>query len=144
MCDVTFLCDGLTFECCAPDSDLDGVCDQNNCAVDDASAFATPGEIANVQWPAGNVTVAWNPAAPAWGDGTVYDVLRGNCAELPVGAGLDEVCLITTEPDPDAQDPDVPVSGQCRYYVVRGSNACGLGTYGFESAGPERLSAVCP
>jgi len=30
------------------------------------------------------------------------------------------------------------------YYLVRGSNACDIGTYGFDSGSTERVSPVCP
>jgi hypothetical protein len=41
--------------------------------------------------------------------------------------------------------PDPPPAlGEAFYYVVRGKNACGVGSYGFASSGDERTSFVCP
>ena len=45
--------------------------------------------------------------------------------------------------DPGATDRSIPAPGRGYWYVYRPRNACGIGTYGFASNGPERTSAVC-
>jgi hypothetical protein len=37
-----------------------------------------------------------------------------------------------------------PAEGAGFFYLVRASNACGTGTYGFDSDSVERSSEVCP
>ncbi len=41
-------------------------------------------------------------------------------------------------------DPDSPVAGVGYWYLVRGRNDCGTGTYGQQSDTTERMTAVCP
>ena len=42
------------------------------------------------------------------------------------------------------QRPDPP-EGDGNYYLIRGRNACGAGTYGFATGGAERVpGAPCP
>ena len=44
---------------------------------------------------------------------------------------------------PWAADGAIPAPGRGFYYVYRGRNACGVGSYGFATSGTERTSAVC-
>jgi hypothetical protein len=56
-------------------------------------------------------------------------------------AGLGGVDALFTAPwDPDTA---VPSPGQGFWYLFHGNNACGSGTYGFQTSGAERLSTVC-
>ena len=41
-------------------------------------------------------------------------------------------------------DPAIPAPGSGLYYMVRGSNACGIGTWGAGSGGLARISPACP
>ncbi|MGH9798436.1 MAG: hypothetical protein ACRD5D_09820, partial [Candidatus Polarisedimenticolia bacterium] len=85
---------------------------------------------------------------PGAAAGTVYDLARGVVGELPVGAETSETCLASGVAGPPAADPDLPAVGRSLWYLVRGRNACGTGTYGFAAAngvpGAERVTAVCP
>jgi hypothetical protein len=75
---------------------------------------------------------------------TRYDVVRGSIDALPVGPGAaDESCfddlagtslLDTTEPAP----------GAGFWYLSRGENACGNGSFGQQSNGTPRTTATCP
>ena len=123
------------------ESDGDGVRDALDCAPADASAFAVPREIEDARYET-KASLAWSTAAPRSGPGTVYDILRGSIAALPVGSG-GETCLGpgTAESIPETFVPP-PAMGV--YHLVRGRNACGDGTYGFSSSGLERTSGVCP
>jgi hypothetical protein len=61
---------------------------------------------------------------------------------LPVG-GDQETCvadgiLATTVED------TTPVTTTGVYYLVRGSNVCGTGTYGADSEGEPRITSACP
>ena len=124
------------------DTDGDGVADADDCAPGDGGAFASPTEIANAVF-LGASTLSWDSAASSSGGGTVYDVLRGSLDELPVGAGGAEACLASSLPVTVFEDATAPPSNGF-YYLVRGVNVCGVGSYGADSAGAERTSPACP
>jgi hypothetical protein len=42
------------------------------------------------------------------------------------------------------EDQAAVPAGSGFWYLVRGRNACGTGTYGLESTGRERIVAACP
>lgn len=125
------------------DFDADGVPDCSDCAPQDTTVFALPGEITGVVSNALE-EIHWESAAATAGEGTVYDVLRGLVAELPVGSGQAEVCHEAGSEDTSSADSDPLPAGSCFWYVVRGRNACGPGTYGAASNGEERTSGACP
>lgn len=114
--------------------------DDLDCAPADGTAFALPGEIRDVRF-ASRTSLAWAPGAPSAGAGTVHDVLEGRLAELPAGSGVNEMCLANGI-SAATQSVGAVLSGS--YYLVRGGNACGAGSYGFTSAGAERTSPACP
>ncbi|HEY3176912.1 MAG TPA: hypothetical protein VGK94_14240 [Candidatus Polarisedimenticolia bacterium] len=107
---------------------------QLDCAPNDATAFARPGEIRSVTFPAES-SIAWAPAGQIAGAGTVYDVMRGALAQLPVGKAPGETCLVQSTPDASLSVGSGPPAGTGFYYLVRGGNACGVGSYGFETSG---------
>ena len=47
-CDSGFACDALNSLCCTPDTDLDSVCDVDDCAPDDNGSYQVPDEVLNV------------------------------------------------------------------------------------------------
>ena len=126
------------------DRDADGTTDSCDCAPTDGTVFDEPGEITGLRWLADKTTLEWDSAAPGSGTGTTYDVMRGESTGLPVGGGAGEICLESPSADPSAEDLSAPAAGAVRYYLVRGANTCGVGTYGSESSGAPRVSSVCP
>jgi hypothetical protein len=125
------------------DSDGDGMRNDLDCAPANAAAFAVPGPIRNVRFDAaGGMT--WSAEAPRSGSGTVHDVLRGRMGQFPVGSGGGETCAIHGTSGTSLPADAAPAPGDGLYYLVRGRNACGVGTYGFASAGTERTSVTCP
>jgi photosystem II stability/assembly factor-like uncharacterized protein len=126
-----------------PDRDLDGSNNLDDCAPDDGGAFAVPGEVTGVQWDDAT-TLRWSSAQPGAGSATVHDVARGALAELPVGGGPSESCLVTGLGADTTTDASVPALHAGFWYLVRGANVCGTGTYGSESGGAERVTGACP
>jgi hypothetical protein len=118
---------------------LGDVCD---CAPSDGTAFDTPYEIQGFHVVDAAATLQWASDAANSGSGTVYDVLRGTVAGLPVG--YDGTCLESDLGALDMQDAELPAAGECFFYLVRGSNVCGDGTYGYDWLGVERTSTSCP
>jgi hypothetical protein len=91
--------------------------------------------------------MTWNTAAGA-GPGTVHDLLRGPESGLPVGSGAPETCLESGLAAATTVDSALPPSGQVFWYLVRGSNACGKGTYGWAASHGvptvQRTATACP
>jgi agmatine/peptidylarginine deiminase len=122
-------------------ADLDPNGDACDCNPNNATVFAIPAEIGGMlaESPA---TFSWETAAPGAGSATLYDVLRGELSTL--GSGYGDTCLASDWSDLTIDDasPIPPDTGY--YYLVRGTNSCGIGTYGQDSSGNHRLSTVCP
>jgi hypothetical protein len=102
--------------------------------------------VTNVLMNADGITITWDPVvgAPA---GTVYDIVRGRVAELPVGSGANETCVQAGTPAPPAVDT-TPAGTSALWYLIRGRHVCGTGTYGTRmtngAPGAVRISGVCP
>ena len=45
---------------------------------------------------------------------------------------------------PSYVDATVPPPGQGLFYLIRGTNVCGVGSYGEDGQGGERTSNSCP
>jgi hypothetical protein len=127
-----------------PDGDADGVADVCDCAPSNPTAFSIPAAVTGLTLASDRTTVQWNSAAPGSGSGTVHDLVRGRLGELPVGGGGSESCLASGTVGASAQDPSMPPVGDAYWYLVRGKNGCGIGTYGHASGGSEEISAACP
>ncbi len=143
---------------CAPDTcsgQANGTAcsDGNACTMGDScgggrcsagSPITAPPETAGLSVAADKATYGWSAAAFA----TRYDVVRGSLSALPVGPGAgDEVCFDDL-PGPSLVDTDVPAPGAGFWYLSRGENACGIGTFGTQGVlgapGAPRVTTTCP
>jgi len=97
-------------------------------------------EVLGMAFAADAETLSWTPEAGA----AVYDVMRGSLSELPVGDKPDETCIASQVSATSTTDATLPAPGTGLYYLVRGADACGLGSYGITSGGSGRVSTVCP
>jgi hypothetical protein len=122
------------------DSDNDGAGDACDLAPLDPGAFAIPGEVDELSLRPDKVTLTWSSVALTSGFSTVHDLVRGSLDDLPVGAAT---CLAATSGE-TATDLVSPPSGQGFWYLVRGRNSLGNGTYGYQSNGTERVPSACP
>jgi len=127
-----------------PDGDSDHVVDDCDCAPAAAEVFAWPGEVTILGFLADKTTIRWMSIAEGSGVGTVYEVLRGATSELPVGAGLSETCAGSGIVGTEFVDGFAPAAGEAAYYLVRGANVCGSGSYGLDSLAMNRATDVCP
>jgi len=125
------------------DSDGDAWGDACDCAPADPGSFAVPPEVSALSLVGTGTDLSWGSLSAEAGAGTVYDVVRTDLDALPLGAG-GETCVEPGSTDTSATDPTLPGSGSGFAYAVRGRNACGSGTYGFETGGSERITAACP
>ena len=86
------------------------------------------------------MTFTWSGALYA----TTYDVVRGVTTGLPVGPGAgDEVCFDNVA-GTALSDATVPPAGVAFWYLARGENTCGLGSYGQQHDGTPRITTTCP
>jgi hypothetical protein len=88
-------------------------------------------------------TVSWT----SQGAGVVYDLAAGDLSDLAQDLGVGGAfCLADDQTGPSFVDSGpAPSPGGGYYYIIRAQDACGSGTYGFTSAGQERLpAAACP
>jgi hypothetical protein len=123
--------------------------DGNPCTVGDTCGagvcvsgptVTSPPETQNVVVAADKATYSWTAAAFA----TQYDVVRGSTAAFPVGpGGGDEVCFDNL-PGTTFNDLTVPAPGAGFWYLSRGENACGIGTFGTQTGGSPRITTTCP
>jgi hypothetical protein len=74
----------------------------------------------------------------------VYDVVRGAIGEWPVGSGASEQCQGSAVASTQIDVTEDPATENGFWYLVRGRNACGIGTYGSASDGSPRVTSVCP
>jgi hypothetical protein len=147
-------------DACEPDDDNDGIpdaadceplssnnCnDQNSCTADSCGAGLvcqnvpgpTPGEVVGLTATC-PTEFGWNDLGP----GTTYDVLRGALGEFPVGSGGSETCHQSTATTTTSDATALP-AGSGVYYLVRGANVCGNGSYGTATGGAPRVSGACP
>jgi hypothetical protein len=157
-CDLAELCTGVDPACPLDQHLPDATAceDGNPCTAGDAciagvcagTPFSPPVEVdtgLRIDEIVDGARLRWNLAIGA----TYSDVLRGLTSGLPVGpAGGDELCVGSDLADMTLVDRAVPAPGAVFWYLVRGGNACGRGTYGFESrngAPPtQRSSSTCP
>ena len=125
--------------------------DGNACTIADAcaagacsgTAITAPPETAALRW-TNKITFNWNAAAFA----TKYDVVRGSLGAFPVGpGGGDEVCFGDLS-GTSLADATLPAAGAGFWYLSRGENACGNGTYGNRGInglpGASRITTTCP
>ena len=66
-----------------------------------------------------------------------------NSYHVVTGSGVTETCLEAASGDTTSMDSSQP--GGLYYYLVRGRNGCGNGTYGYAwPSGTESTSSACP
>ena len=76
------------------------------------------------------------------------DWVRGVVSALPVGPGAGDESCFGDQPGLTFTDATLPSPGAGFWYLVRGENACGNGTYGTQgvngSPGVTRVTSTCP
>ena len=121
--------------------------DGTACTVGDAcgggvctGTSTAPAETASMTVAADKVTYSWSAEVSA----TLYDVVRGSLGSLPVGpGGGDETCFGGL-PGPSLVDATIPAGGTGFWYLSRGENDCGPGSFGQRSNGTPRITTTCP
>jgi hypothetical protein len=124
------------------DYDRDTVADDEDCALADPGAFAAPPEIASLdvrRIAGGNAGLTWPSLAATAGSGTRYDVISGRLSGLRADGTFGAAsCLANDLPEPSFDDDrGQPPPGDGDYYLVRGQNVCGLGSFGDSTLSPD-------
>jgi hypothetical protein len=124
-----------------------------DCAPADPAVFAAPPRVLGLRVeraPGGGAeTLIWDDLDVVAGEGTAYDVVAGSISDLVSDRGFGRVqCGASALPAASFSSaiPD-PSPGDAVYFVVRGRNACGSGTYagGYADPGPRAdLDAASP
>jgi hypothetical protein len=118
--------------------------DATDCAPWNSGAFAVPGAGITVHIAADRRTFTWNSVASGSGVDTFYDMARGKLSQFPVGSGAAETCAGTAFSGTTLEDATAPAAGTGFWYLVRGHNTCGAGSYGTRSNGSPEATVVCP
>ena len=114
------------------------VCGGGTC--NSGAAITAPPEAQNGSAAADKVTFTWSATLYA----TTYDAVRGLTSALAVGPGAgDEVCFHSLV-GAALIDATVPASGTAFWYLARGVNSCGVGSFGQQSDGTPRITTTCP
>ena len=146
--DVAGACDNcpLVANASQLDTDLDGRGNACDCAVTDSGAWAVPAEGGGLlvnRSPLGvaYVSLSWSSLAAGAGPAVVYDLVTGQIRALHANQGFAaSQCLGNDETMTSvvklqvAPDPPLPNGW---WYLVRGQNVCGAGTFGDGSGIPD-------
>ena len=113
-----------------------------DCAPADPGIFALPPRVLGLAVGRGDAgdSLGWDDLGPVAGPDTVYDVVIGSVQDVRDSGGfLGAACAAAGLPSATATlwVPDPP-PGEAVYYIVRGRNGCGDGTYaeGWGDPGP--------
>jgi subtilisin family serine protease len=128
-----------------PDGDGDGIASACDCAPTDGGAYDAPTEVLDLTFIPDKQTLTWTSLADATGNGTLYDVVKGDLDALRssgvIASGFCAGPGTTLNARTDAQ---VPAEGTGFYYVVQARNTCGLGGFGANGDDVERIHTTCP
>jgi hypothetical protein len=116
-----------------------------DCNVADPSAFAKAPEVLGdgMGKVAGGSELTWDSLDPVAGSGTVADVVRGMLSDLRGDRGFARAtCLASNVADTPLLIPEDPPAGSGFYYLIRGRNSCGFGTFGDGSIVPDPRDAL--
>jgi hypothetical protein len=123
------------------DMDMDGAGDLCDCLPADPEVSAIPGTIDTVVMALGG-QLQWT----SLGSGVVYDLIGGDIPDMRAAGGVDAAtCLVQDFAGTSWSDPQPdPGPGEGYYYLLRGNNLCGDGSYGEGNAGVRSPGAACP
>jgi hypothetical protein len=123
------------------DTDGDGQTDLNDCAPNDPLTWYFPKLVQNVALAksGGNVQISWTSQDPVAGTATGYDIVTGLISHLRADTNYNRSsCLVNQHPNTPYTDVRTgPPAGDSYYYLIRATNTCGSGSYGYS---PQRVA----
>jgi hypothetical protein len=131
----------------AADSDGDGVIDSLDCSPANNTLKHAATEVQNllVADLGGSAQLSWDSQDALNGTATTYDVATGLMADLAASQTYAMAsCAVNNHPDTPFSDSTAVAVGDIRYWLVRASNACnvGSGTYGDSTLVPDPRDAL--
>ncbi len=142
----SFTLDALASAYDVNDFDRDGTAGGSDCNDLDPDVQHAPAEIASVALSkvGGATRLSWTSQDPTAGVATTYDVVSGLLLDLRSSGGFAAaICLQNGILDTPFDDPrSAPAAGNGFYYLLRGRNSCGIGTYGNSSIVPDPRDAL--
>jgi len=144
------VCNGIDDNCNGsadegfPDQDGDGAASCIDCNDHKPGVWSFPVEVTNFWIAAPPTDLYWDDQAQEIGPDTDYDIDSGTFS-LTAGFSLSGgACILSNGPGPPHTDTRAnPATGTGYWYLIRAENPCGDGTYGFDSAGTERVVSGC-
>lgn len=128
-----------------PDGDHDGIANACDCAPADGGAYDAPSGIEALGFAQDKSTLTWDSLSGAAGNGTVYDVVKGDLDALrSSGVIAAAFCLGNTGTANSRADTQDPAEGAGFYYLTQARNICGLGGFGTTTDGTQRAHSTCP
>jgi hypothetical protein len=119
-----------------PDADGDGftdsACGGNDCNDADGSVWSFPAEASNLMVLSEDPSnLSWDSQAIAAGPGTLYDLVSGSLLYPVSGVAFSPAaCLQNSSATTSSDGRPVPDLETGIWYLVRGRNSCGTGSYG--------------
>ena len=137
------------------DGDNDSWGDVCDCNAQDGTVFAAPGPggglalAKNAVNPDTDVDMVWDSLAATSGTGTMYDVVAGRLNDIGPNGLLPDECTADDLPSPGVTANRAIQPGEGAWYLVRGQNSCGEGSWDGGGAGQVQsrdggLAGVCP
>jgi hypothetical protein len=123
------------------DNDNDGRGDVCDCNSQDGTVFAVPGQAGglvlgkNAVNPDTDVDMVWGSLAATAGSGTMYDVVAGRLNDIGPNGLLPDECSANDLPSPGVTANRALQPGEGVWYIVRGQNSCGDGSWDGGGAG---------
>jgi hypothetical protein len=118
------------------DADGDGhvaaACGGNDCNDADASVHSAPAEVSKLLVLTKNPSnLSWDSQAISAGPGTLYDLVSGSLRAPTSGSAFSPAnCLQSSSVTNFSDARPAPAIGTGFWYLVRGRNSCGTGSYG--------------
>jgi hypothetical protein len=137
------------------DGDSDGSGDVCDCDPQDGGAFSVPGPAGglalakNAVNPDTDLDMVWDSLAPTAGSGTAYDVIAGKLTGMAGNGLVPDDCPGNDLPSPGETFSRSLSPGEGVWYVVRGQNSCGDGSWDGGGTGQVEpregdLAGLCP
>jgi hypothetical protein len=137
------------------DGDSDGSGDVCDCDPQDGGAFSVPGTAGglalakNAVNPDTDLDMVWDSLAPTAGSGTAYDVIAGKLTGMAGNGLVPDDCPGNDLPSPGETFSRSLSPGEGVWYVVRGQNSCGDGSWDGGGTGQVEpregdLAGLCP
>ncbi len=117
-----------------------------DCSPSDPGSFSAPARVLDLEMVGqpGSVELRWEDLRPSSGASTVHDVVAGSLGDLrATGSFAGAACIAAGSAASSLADPspDPPIEDGT-WYLVRGRNGCGSGTYAEPTALPLARDAL--